>query len=74
MKFKVPFKGEYTVYIEVEADNKEEACELAWDETGVSAYCGNGGTGDKLIGVYGDNVTIEDCDYLEIITSDVEQI
>lgn len=44
--------------IEVEADNAEQAEELAWDDAGLSGYCGNGGT-NKLVGVTGKNNSVE---------------
>ena len=34
----------------VEAENKEEAIERAYNNVSIDNYCGNGGT-DKLIGV-----------------------
>ena len=41
---------EVTVEVTVEAENEEEAIEMAYDNVSIDNYCGNGGT-DKLIGV-----------------------
>jgi hypothetical protein len=46
------------VTVEVEANNEREAEEMAIDEGYITSYAGNGGF-DKLIGVYGSNVSIE---------------
>lgn len=59
--------GEVTVSvaIEVEADSEVEAFEVADEEFGgISNFCGNGGT-DKLIGVYGENESIEAGEYVK---------
>ena len=62
-----------TVTKEVWANNEDEAYDKAWRElTGLTAFCGNGGT-DKLIGVYGsdesvaadDNIEYDDIEVLE---------
>lgn len=58
MKYRVSYPVVCYVHIEVEAESKEDAIDLAYDDFGVTAFCGNGGT-DKLIGVCGENVTIE---------------
>lgn len=55
--------GKVTAFISVkiEAESKEEAIEMAYEEcSGPSSFVGNGGY-DKLIGVDGDNVSIS-CD------------
>lgn len=39
-----------TVEVTVEAENKEDAIEKAYDNVSIDSYCGNGGT-NKLIGV-----------------------
>ena len=39
-----------TVEVVVEAENKEDAIEKAYDNVSIDSYCGNGGL-DKLIGV-----------------------
>lgn len=54
---------------DIEADNEEEAIDIALDEGGVTGYCGNGGS-DKLIGVYGENIFIEASD--EFIDTELE--
>lgn len=72
-KYRVPFKAFVTVFVEVEAENKDEAIDLAWDEAHISGYCGNGGS-DKLIGVYGSNISIEAADDLEPISDGVEEL
>ena len=46
------------VTVDVEAENEEEAIEAAFDNGAIGHFCGNGGN-DKLIGVYGDNVSID---------------
>lgn len=40
-----------TVEVTVEAENKKEAIEKAYDNVSIDSYCGNGGF-DKLIGVF----------------------
>ena len=69
MKYRVTFPYACFVSVDVEASNEEEAKELAFDDSSIGSYCGNGGT-NKLIGVYGNNVSIEagevpldDCDF-----------
>ena len=43
----------------VEAETEEEAIEKAYAEwPGITGFCGNGGN-DKLIGVYGEDSSIE---------------
>jgi hypothetical protein len=49
------------VNVEVEAADAEEAEDLAFNDAGLNAYCGNGGT-NKLVGVHGENVSVEACD------------
>jgi len=56
--FEVLYTGSFTITIEVEAENEEEAIELAQEDAYVSAYCGNGGC-DKLIGVSKAHISIE---------------
>ena len=46
------------VRVEVQAEEEEEAIENAIKESHVGGYCGNGGN-DKLIGVHGENISIE---------------
>lgn len=66
--------GKVTAFIsvEVEAENEEQAIEMAYEEcSGPSSYVGNGGY-DKLIGVYGSNVSIN-CDN-EVEYTEVEEV
>ena len=54
MKYRVFGHTTVTVTIEVSADNKKDALEVAFDQlTNLTAFAGNGGF-DKLVGVYGD--------------------
>lgn len=69
--------GEVTAYIsvELEAESKEEALEMAYEEcSGPMDFVGNGGT-DKLIGVCDtDSATVSiNCDE-EIEYTEVEEI
>jgi hypothetical protein len=69
--------GEVTAYIsvELEAESKEEAIEMAYEEcSGPMNFVGNGGT-DKLIGVCDtDSATVSiDCDD-EIEYTEAEEI
>jgi hypothetical protein len=57
-KFLVPYTNICTVYVTVEAETKEDAIEKGFEDAYVSSYVGNVGC-DKLIGVYGNNVSIE---------------
>lgn len=66
--------GKVTAFItvEIEAESKEEAIEMAYEEcSGPMSFVGNGGY-DKLIGVDGDNVSIS-CDD-EVEYTEVEEI
>lgn len=66
--------GKVTAFIsvEIEAESKEEAIEMAYEEcSGPTSFVGNGGY-DKLIGVDGDNVSIS-CDD-EVEYTEVEEI
>jgi hypothetical protein len=58
MKYLVTMPFACFVYVEVEADNEDEAIDSAYDEAHISGYCGNGGS-NKLIGVSGENISIE---------------
>ena len=49
-KYIVTGYANVVVEVTVEAENKEEAIEKAYDNVSIDNYCGNGGT-DKLIGV-----------------------
>ena len=58
-KYRVKGRVSVDVTIEVEADSAEEALEVANDELcGLNQYVGNGGM-DKLIGVDGDNESVD---------------
>lgn len=73
-KFKVPFKVEVTVYVNVDADNVDDAIEKASEEVYLEGYVGNGGKGDKIIGVSGENMTVYPSEDFEPIEGDVEEI
>ena len=65
----------YIVYVTaiVEAENKDDAIDAAFDDEGVglTGYCGNGGFG-KLVGVYGSNLSVEAWDeYYENESDDI---
>lgn len=49
-KYIVTGYANVVVEVTVEAENKKEAIEKAYDNVSIDSYCGNGGT-DKLIGV-----------------------
>ena len=49
------------VSVDVEADDENEAEEIGLGEASISGYCGNGGS-NKLVGVSGENLSIEHCD------------
>lgn len=71
--FRVPFKFTGTVIIKVEADDKEDAINSAYEEVYISSYAGNGGM-NKLIGVSETNHSIHADDEYEVIENDVEEI
>lgn len=75
-KYKLTAKGIFYLEMELEANSKEEAIELAIEEGRVSSYCGNGGC-DKLIGVtdsdYG-TISIEADEYLEINEDEIKEM
>ena len=64
----------YLVYViaVVEAEDKDSAIDSAFDEgASLTGYCGNGGSG-KLVGVYGENLSVEAADeYYESDTDDI---
>lgn len=67
-------RGKTIVYVdfECEADNAEDAKEMADYEIGsLTNYCGNGGV-DKLVGVYNEDASIYPSDEIEWI--DVEKL
>lgn len=75
-KYIIPFKGTIWVRLEIEAETKEEAIEIAEQEAYVSSYCGNGGV-NKLVGVSpidDGEISIEADDYLEIQEDEIEEI
>ena len=48
-----------TVCAIVEAENEEQAIDIAFDEgASLTGYAGNGGS-NKLVGVYGDNLSVD---------------
>ena len=58
-KYKVYGTVTVEVIITVDADNEDDAFEKAYQEFGgIGSYCGNGGS-DKLIGVRGQNESID---------------
>ena len=73
-KFLVPFKGFVTVYVEVEAEDKDSAVDEAWETAHISHYSGNGARHGKLIGVSGRNIYIDASDELEPIEDDIEEL
>ncbi len=75
-KYRIPFKGTIWVSLEIEAETKDEAIEIAEQEAYVSSYCGNGGC-DKLVGVSPideGEISIEADDYLEIQEDEIEEV
>ena len=66
MKYRIPFKGTIWVNLEIEADTKDEAIEIAEQEAYASSYCGNEGC-DKLVGV-------SSCVALEILEDEIEEV
>lgn len=61
------------VNVEVEADNEEEAEDIATERSGLNSYCGNGDS-SKLVGVSGQGVTIEAGEIAEDIDIYVEEL
>jgi hypothetical protein len=57
MKYKVSIPFVCYVEVKVESETREQAIEEAMEEARITSFCGNGGS-DKLIGVYGSNVSI----------------
>ena len=71
-KYSVRGTTTVTVIKEVWANNEDEAYDKAWRElTGLTAFCGNGGT-DKLIGVYGSDESVAADDNIEY--DDIEMV
>jgi hypothetical protein len=73
-KFKVPFKVEVTVYVEVDANDVDDAIEKASEEVYLEGYVGNGGKGDKIVGVSDENMTVYPSEDFEPMEDDVEEI
>lgn len=72
MKFTV--HGTATIYVSivVEAENENDAIDVAYDEFGgIRGYAGNGGR-DKLVGVAESNVSIEPGDEYEFTGAEKE--
>lgn len=67
-KYRVYGTATVSVYVEIDATSPEEAINLAYNECdGLTSFAGNGGM-DKMVGVYGSNVSIEaegEVDYTE---------
>ena len=62
------------VEVVVEAENKEDAIEKAYDNVSIDSYCGNGGS-DKLIGVWDtDEATVSIYPDSELEYEEVEEI
>ena len=57
-KYKVTIPFVCFVSVEVEAEDKEDAVDVAYDEASLQTFAGNGGW-DKLIGVSSSNHTVE---------------
>ena len=71
-KYIVSGKTTAFISVKIEAESKEEAIEMAYEEcSGPTSFVGNGGY-DKLIGVDGDNVSIS-CDD-EVEYTEAEEI
>ena len=74
MKYRVFGHTTVTVTIEVSADNKKDALEVAFDQlTNLTAFAGNGGF-DKLVGVYGDAQMIQKTRMTKIETETEESL
>ncbi|MDA3855892.1 MAG: hypothetical protein PF569_06520 [Candidatus Woesearchaeota archaeon] len=58
MKYRVEIPYACFVTVDVEAENREDAIDKAWENARISHYAGNGGT-SKLIGVSSSNVNID---------------
>lgn len=72
-KYKVYGKVMVEVIVDVEAKNKKEAIDKAYDEcTNLSSYTGNGGW-NKMVGVSADNVNIECEDDVRYTLAEVQE-
>lgn len=72
-KYKVPFEVICTVYVDVEAEDINDAIDAAYDEVYLTGYVGNGGS-DKLIGVTRENHTIEAGEDFKVIEDLITEI
>ena len=57
-KYEVPMKVTVFATVTVEAENEDEAIDAAHDKFKMKGYAGNGGRGDKLVGVESDAVSL----------------
>lgn len=74
-KFRVIGTAMIDVEMVVEAENAEEAMEVACNEFYIENYVGNGGTGDKLIGTREPNISLDASDFdLEIDEEGTEEV
>ncbi len=65
MKYRVDMVYALNVTVEIEADDKDDAVELAIDKAYITAYAGNGGSSGKLVGTSDPDVYVEagDCPF-----------
>lgn len=68
-KYRVPFKAKVTIYVDVIADDKEEAIEKAQEEVYLTHLKDN-----RSVGVREKNMSVDYNDDYECVTSDVEII
>lgn len=65
MKYKVSGKTQVWIDIVVEAEDEEQAFDMAAQKIGsLTSFCGNGGS-DKLVGIYYREASIEPSDEIE---------
>ncbi|MCT4151325.1 hypothetical protein HZP59_08780 [Elizabethkingia anophelis] len=72
-KFRIPYTVTCIVYVEIEAETKEDAIENGFNEAQLSQFVGNGGH-DKIIGVYGSHLSVEANDDYEVDEEGIEEI
>lgn len=67
--------GEVKIYVtmDVEADSREEAIDMAQDQFVLRDYCGNGRSGGAIVGVNDERVTIT-ADNCEAAFTDAEEV
>lgn len=58
-KFEVTAALPVFITVTVEAEDEDDAIDAAWESFSLRSYCGNGGIGNKLVGVDAPNVSIE---------------